>query len=223
MPLSTRSARHRQGRRRQAVESRLGADALALRQHSQLVDEIDTRNGSQGLHCKIRYFLRQTGAPKASCSSLSMPWPKTRRRSWSSMPFDANCSLAISCTRHSVARGRPAPQRLVEQSTANHERIRQEAAARLRPMFARRRIEEFIMTYSTGVPVHQCAMCQSKTTRITSASSSSHRMVSATTHHFGCSHLMGVCACQRMGYPDGTLMSVGMAVDGRRGSHHGLS
>src|SRR5437762_13832869 len=49
----------------------------------------------------------RTAAPKASCSSLSTPWPRMKHPSWSSTRSNASCSGATSCIRRqSLGRGR---------------------------------------------------------------------------------------------------------------------
>jgi len=63
-----------------------------------------------------------------------------------------------------TASERAAPQRLVEQSMANREQIRQQAAGRVRRLFARGRIEAFVQALLDGrdgapmqeVPVRDC-------------------------------------------------------------------
>jgi hypothetical protein len=137
---------------RQAVKS----DLAQMRSHfdniPQLVDEIDTRNArfiGVALR-KIRYFLRQDRRTEGQQQFIVDALAKDDAPE---LEFDAfRCELLTGNFLYTppVARERPAPQRLVKQSTANHERIRQEAAARIRRMFARGRIEEFITTVLDG-------------------------------------------------------------------------
>jgi Family of unknown function (DUF5716) len=137
---------------RQAVKT----DLAQMRSHfdniPQLVDEIDTRNARfSGVALrKIRYFLRQDRRTEGQLQFIVEALAKDDAPE---LEFDAfRCELLTGNFLYTppVARERPAPQRLVKQSTANHERIRQEAAARLRRMFARGRIEEFITTVLDG-------------------------------------------------------------------------
>lgn len=130
----------------------------------QLVDEIDTRNARfSGVALrKIRYFLRQD---RRTEGQLQFIVDALARDEAPELEFDAfRCELLAGNFLYTppTARERAAPQRLVKQPTANRERIRQEAAARVRRMFARRRVEEFVLTVLDGratapmrdVPVH---------------------------------------------------------------------
>lgn len=129
-----------------------------------LVDDIDTRNARfSGVALrKIRYFLRQDRRTEGQLQFIVDALAKDEAPE---LEFDAfRCELLTGNFLYTppIARERAAPQRLVEQPTANREQIRQEAAARVRRMFARRRIEEFVVTVLDGrgaapmrdVPVH---------------------------------------------------------------------
>ncbi|HEV2986717.1 MAG TPA: Wadjet anti-phage system protein JetA family protein, partial [Vicinamibacterales bacterium] len=145
------------------------ADLALLRSHfdaiPRLVDDIDTRNARfSGVALrKIRYFLRQDRRTEGQLQFIIDALAKDEAPE---LEFDAfRCELLGSNFLYTppTARERAAPQSLVEQPTANRERIRQEAATRVRRLFARRRLEEFVLTVldrrqaapMRDVPVHE--------------------------------------------------------------------
>jgi hypothetical protein len=118
----------------------------------QLVDDIDTRNARfSGVALrKIRYFLRQDRRTEGQLQFIVDALAKNEAPE---LEFDVfRCELLAGNFLYTppVARERARPQRLVPRSTANRERIRQEAVARVRRLFARRRIEEFVATVLHG-------------------------------------------------------------------------
>jgi Wadjet anti plasmid transformation system JetA-like protein len=111
-----------------------------------LVDDIDTRNARfSGVALRrIRYFLRQD---RRTEGQLQFIVDALARDDVPELEFDAfKCELLADNFLYTppTARQSAAPQRLVPQAPANRERIREEAAARVRRIFARRRIEEFV-------------------------------------------------------------------------------
>jgi len=131
-------------------------DLALLRSHfdaiPQLVDDIDTRNARfSGVALrKIRYFLRQDRRTEGQLQFIVDALAKDEAPE---LEFDAfRCELLAGNFLYTppTARARPAPQRLVEQPTANREQIRQDAAGRVRRIFARRRVDEFVLTVLDG-------------------------------------------------------------------------
>jgi hypothetical protein len=154
-----------------AAEGRLlvKSELALMRSHfdaiPQLVDDIDTRNARfSGVALrKIRYFLRQD---RRTEGQLQFIVDALARDEAPELEFDAfRCELLAGNFLYTAptARERPAPQRLVEQPAANRDKIRREAATRVRRMFARRRLEEFVVTWLDGrqaapmrdMPVHE--------------------------------------------------------------------
>jgi Wadjet protein JetA len=118
----------------------------------QLVDDIDTRNARfSGVALrKVRYFLRQDRRIEGQLQFIVDALAQDEAPE---LEFDVfKCELLAGHFLYTapVSRERPAPQRVVAQPTGNRERIRQDAAARLRRMFARRRIEEFVASVLRG-------------------------------------------------------------------------
>lgn len=118
----------------------------------QLVDDIDTRNARfSGVALrKIRYFLRQDRRTEGQLQFIVDALAKDEAPE---LEFDVfRCELLTGNFLYTppAARERPAPQHLVKQATGNREQIREEAAGRVRRMFARRRIEEFVATVLHG-------------------------------------------------------------------------
>jgi hypothetical protein len=141
-----------------AAEGQLAvkSDLAVLRSHfdaiPQLVDDIDARNARfSGVALrKIRYFLRQDRRTEGQLQFIIDALAKDEAPE---LEFDAfRCELLAGNFLYTppTARARVAPQHLVEQSTANQERIRQEAAGRVRRIFARRRVDEFVLTVLDG-------------------------------------------------------------------------
>lgn len=118
----------------------------------QLVDDIDTRNARfSGVALrKIRYFLRQD---RRTEGQLQFIVDALAKGTTPELEFDAfRCELLAGNFLYTppMARERALPQRLVKQPAMNREQIRQEVAARVRRMFARQRIEEFVRTLLDG-------------------------------------------------------------------------
>jgi hypothetical protein len=143
-------------------------DLAHLRSHfdniPHLVDDIDTRNARfSGVALrKIRYFLRQDRRIEGQLQFIIDALAKDDAPE---LEFDAfRCELLAGNFLYTppIARARAAPQRLVEQPPTNRERIRQDASVRVRRLFARRRVEEFVLRMLDGrraapmreVPVH---------------------------------------------------------------------
>lgn len=149
---------------RLAVKSELAQMRSHFDNVPQLVDDIDTRNARfSGVALrKIRYFLRQD---RRTEGQLQFIIDALARDEAPELEFDAfRCELLWGNFLYTppVARARAAPQRLVDQPAANREQIRREAAGRVRRLFARRRVEEFVLTVLDGrraalmseIPVH---------------------------------------------------------------------
>jgi hypothetical protein len=139
------------GEGRLAIKTELALMRSHFDNIPQLVDDIDARNARfSGVALrKIRYFVRQD---RRTEGQLQFIVDALVNDAAPELEFDVfRCELLAGHFLYTapVARERPAPQRLVEQSTGN-ERIRQEAAARVRRIFARRRIEEFVDTVLQG-------------------------------------------------------------------------
>jgi hypothetical protein len=140
------------GEGRLAVKTELALMRSHFDNIPQLVDDIDTRNARfSGVALrKIRYFLRQD---RRTEGQLQFIVDALARDEAPELEFDVfKCELLAGHFLYTapVSRERPSPRRLVPQPTGNHERIRQEAAARVRRIFARRRIEEFVATVLRG-------------------------------------------------------------------------
>src|SRR5438093_418536 len=149
---------------RLAVKSELAQMRSHFDNVPQLVDDIDARNARfSGVALrKIRYFLRQD---RRTEGQLQFIIDALARDEAPELEFDAfRCELLWGNFLYTppVARARAAPQRLVDQPAANREQIRREAAGRVRRLFARRRVEEFVLTVLDGrraalmseIPVH---------------------------------------------------------------------
>lgn len=118
----------------------------------QLVDDIDTRNARfSGVALrKIRYFLRQD---RRTEGQLQFIVDALAKGDTPELEFDAfRCELLAGNFLYTppTAREQASPRRLVKQATTNRERIRQEVAAGVRRMFARRRIDEFVLMLLDG-------------------------------------------------------------------------
>jgi hypothetical protein len=134
------------GEGRLAVKTELALMRSHFDNIPQLVDEIDARNARfSGVALrKIRYFVRQDRRTEGQLQFIVDALAKDEAPE---LEFDVfRCELLAGNFLYTppVARERLAPQRLVKQSTRNRERIREEAAARVRRIYARRRIEEFV-------------------------------------------------------------------------------
>ncbi len=117
-----------------------------------LVDEIDMRNARfSGVALRrLRYFLRQD---RRTEGQLQFIVDALARGSAPEIEFEVfKCELLEDGFLYTppAARERAEPQALAPRSRGNTERIRREAASRLRPMFARRRVEEFVDTLLAG-------------------------------------------------------------------------
>ena len=187
------------------------SDLALLRSHfdamPQLVDDIDTRNARfSGVALrKIRYFLRQD---RRTEGQLQFIVDALAKGDAPELEFDAfRCELLAGNFLYTppTARARPAPQRLVEQPMANREQIRQEAAVRVRRIFARRRVDEFVLKVLGGrraapmseVPVHD----DQDYVRLLYLSS--YGLDGDST--FRVRALPGRLQAEAYGYPDGTL------------------
>lgn len=187
------------------------SDLALLRAHfdavPQLVDDIDTRNARfSGVALrKIRYFLRQDRRTEGQLQFIVDALAKDEAPE---LEFDAfRCELLAGNFLYTppTARARAAPQRLVEQPTANREQIRQEATGRVRRIFARRRVDEFVLTVLDGrraapmseVPVHD----DQDYVRLLYLSS--YGLDGAST--FRMQPSPGRLQAEAYGYPDGTL------------------
>lgn len=173
----------------------------------QLVDDIDTRNARfSGVALrKIRYFLRQD---RRTEGQLQFIVDALATDEAPELEFDVfRCELLAGHFLYTapVARERPAPQRLVKQSTGNRERIRQEAAARVRRIFARRRIEEFVATVlqgRTAAPMRDVPVgADHEYVRLLYLAS--YGLDGDSTYRFQPTH--GRLQATVYGYPDGTL------------------
>jgi len=182
-----------------------------------LVDDIDTRNARfSGVALrKIRYFLRQDRRTEGQLQFIVDALAKDEAPE---LEFDAfRCELLAGNFLYTppTARERAAPQRLVRQPTANRERIRREAAARVRRIFARRRVEEFVLAVLDGrraapmseVPVHD----DQDYVRLLYLAS--YGLDADSTFRMQPSR--GRLQAEAYGYPDGTLE----ALPPRGGSH----
>jgi hypothetical protein len=127
-------------------------DLALLRSHfdaiPQLVDDIDTRNARfSGVALrKIRYFLRQDRRVEGQLQFIVDALAKDEAPE---LEFDVfTCELLGSTFLYTppTLRARAEPQQLIQQPAADREKIRQEAAERVRRRFARRRVEDFVET-----------------------------------------------------------------------------
>ena len=181
-----------------------------------LVDDIDTRNARfSGVALrKIRYFLRQDRRTEGQLQFIVDALAKDEAPELELDVFRCELLAGNFLYTPPVARARTAPQRLVRQSTGNRERIRAEAAARVRRLFARRRIEEFVATVLRGraaapmgdVPVHD----DHDFVRLVYLAS--YGLDGDSTFRLRPSG--GRLRTEAYGYPDGTLET--LRLDGRR-------
>jgi hypothetical protein len=131
---------------RVAVSSDLGLLRSQFDAIPRIVEEIDARNARfSGVALrKIRYFLRQD---RRTEGQLQFIVDALARGDAPDLEFDVyRCELLADGFLYTppTERARPQPQALAPKSSTDPERVRKEAAARLRRIFARRRIEEFV-------------------------------------------------------------------------------
>jgi hypothetical protein len=117
-----------------------------------IVEEIDARNARfSGVALrKIRYFLRQD---RRTEGQLQFVVDALARGDAPHLEFDVfTCELLADGFLYTppTERARPEPQALASRSTTDREQLRKEAAARLRRLFSRRRIEEFVDALLAG-------------------------------------------------------------------------
>jgi hypothetical protein len=125
-------------------------DLALLRSHfdaiPQLVHDIDTRNARfSGVALrKIRYFLRQDRRVEGQ---LQFIVDALARDEAPELAFDVfTCELLGGRFLYTppTVRARAEPQRLIEQPAGDRDKIRREAAERVKRRFARRRVEAFV-------------------------------------------------------------------------------
>ncbi len=153
----------------QKVEARIAvaADLGLLRSQfdaiPRIVEEIDARNARfSGVALrKIRYFLRQD---RRTEGQLQFVVDALAMGDAPELEFDVyKCELLTDGFLYTppTERSRPRPQALAPRSTIDREQLREEAAARLRRLFSRRRIEEFVEALLVGrsaASVHEVAV-----------------------------------------------------------------
>jgi len=120
-----------------------------------LVEEIDSRNARfSGVALrKIRYLLRQD---RRTEGQLQFIVDTLARGEAPELDFDVyRCELLSDGFLYTppTDRPRPKPQALVPRPTQDREQLRMDAVARLRRLFGRRRIEEFVDAVLAGRPV----------------------------------------------------------------------
>jgi hypothetical protein len=117
-----------------------------------IVEEIDTRNARfSGVALRrIRYFLRQD---RRTEGQLQFIVDSLARGQAPEIEFEVfKCQLLEDGFLYTppTERARTKPQALAPRNRTNDERIRKDAASRLRRMFARRRVEEFVAALLAG-------------------------------------------------------------------------
>jgi hypothetical protein len=117
-----------------------------------IIDEIDARNARfSGVALrKIRYFLRQD---RRTEGQLQFIVDALARGDALDLEFDVyRCELLTDGFLYTppTERVRPKPQALAPRSTTDREQLRKEAAARLRRLFSRGRVEEFVELLLAG-------------------------------------------------------------------------
>lgn len=140
------------------AEARLGvnADLGLLRSQfdaiPQIVDEIDLRNARfSGVALrKLRYLLRQD---RRTEGQLQYVVDALASGNAPELEFDVyRCELLMDGFLYTPPTERPKlkPQTLLNTNPANREQLRKEAAARIRRLFGRRRLEEFVHDLLAG-------------------------------------------------------------------------
>jgi hypothetical protein len=135
-----------------AVASDLGLLRSQFDAIPRIVEEFDARNARfSGVALrKIRYFLRQD---RRTEGQLQFVVDALARGDAPDLEFDVfKCELLTDGFLYTppTERARPKPQALAPRSTTDREQLRKEAAARLRRLFSRRRIEEFVEALLAG-------------------------------------------------------------------------
>jgi len=134
----------------------VAADLALLRSQfdaiPRIVEEIDSRNARfSGVALrKIRYLLRQD---RRTEGQLQFVVDALARGEAPDLEFDVyRCELLSDGFLYTppTERPRPEPQALARRSATDREQLRREAAARLRRLFARRRVEEFVDALLAG-------------------------------------------------------------------------
>lgn len=149
------------------ARAKINADLGILRSQfdaiPRIVEEIDARNARfSGVALrKLRYLLRQD---RRTEGQLQFIVDTLGRGEAPEIEFDVyRCELLIDGFLYTppTERPKPEPQTLAAQSTADREQLRKDAAARIRRMFARRRVEEFVdllLAGRTAAPIEEVAV-----------------------------------------------------------------
>jgi Family of unknown function (DUF5716) len=137
---------------RVAITSNLGLLRSQFDAIPHLVEEIDSRNArfSGVAPRKIRYLLRQD---RRTEGQLQFIVDTLARGEAPELDFDVyRCELLTDGFLYTppTERARPKPQTLVPRTTQDCEQLRRDAVARLRRLFGRRKIEEFVAAVLAG-------------------------------------------------------------------------
>jgi hypothetical protein len=143
---------HAKPEARAAVAAELGVLRAQFDAIPRIIEEIDARNARfSGIALrKIRYLLRQD---RRNEGQLQFVVDALARGLAPELEFDAyKCELLTDGFLYTppTERPRPKPQALAPRSTTDREKLRQEAVARIRRLFARRRVEEFVNALLAG-------------------------------------------------------------------------
>lgn len=137
---------------RAAVNADVGLLRAQFDAIPQIVDEIDLRNARfSGVALrKLRYLLQQDRRTEAQ---LQYVVDALARGEAPELEFDVyRCELLMDGFLYTppTERPKPKPQSLLHPSGINREQLRREAAMRLRRLFVRRRLEEFVDNLLAG-------------------------------------------------------------------------